>query len=293
MNKSFTLIEILVVIVVIGVLSALISVGMSSISDKANIAKSQAFANSLNNSLLISRVSEWKLNGNANDSWGSNNGTIVSATLSTSDCVSEQCYSFSGVVGSPQYINLTNTTTLDTNSKTIGVWFNVSGGDAHRTIIGRGFYNGPNDSRGYDIWLTSSNALYATVGDGTANFVNAAKSGIIVPGKWFYVTMTHDYNSTTNNLKLYINGVMHNQQNVTGYSPYTNYTSLGRESSYDYYYFQGKIDEAKYYNTALITFQIQDNYYSGLNNLLTNNEIDTREYVQRVVELRNNLAITR
>jgi prepilin-type N-terminal cleavage/methylation domain-containing protein len=43
MNKSFTLIEILVVIVVIGVLSAFILVGMSSITSSANIAKSQAF----------------------------------------------------------------------------------------------------------------------------------------------------------------------------------------------------------------------------------------------------------
>ncbi|MFA6374475.1 MAG: prepilin-type N-terminal cleavage/methylation domain-containing protein, partial [Candidatus Paceibacterota bacterium] len=39
MNKSFTLIEILVVIVIIGILSAFIIVSMAGVSDKATIAK--------------------------------------------------------------------------------------------------------------------------------------------------------------------------------------------------------------------------------------------------------------
>ncbi len=80
MSKSFTLIEILVVIVVIGVLSAFILVGMSSISSKANIAKSQVFINSIDNSLLTSRVAYWKLDEGAgtttSDSWGVSLGTL-------------------------------------------------------------------------------------------------------------------------------------------------------------------------------------------------------------------------
>lgn len=288
MNKSFTLIEMLVVIVIIGILSAFILVGMSSITAKANIAKGQAFANSLNNSLLLSRVSEWKLDGNANDSWGTNNGAVTGATLS-SDCVSGQCYNFNGVAGTPHCIDLTTSTSLDTNSKTIGVWFNsTNGGEAHKTIIGRAHYNGPNDSEGYDLWLTNTNALYATVGDGTANFINAAQAGVIVPGRWFYVTMIHDYNSTTNNLKLYINGIMYDQKSVTGYSPFVHATSLGRQSSYDYYYFLGKIDEARYYNTALTTSQIQENYYLGLNKLFKNQGIALEEYAQRLKEFAKN-----
>ena len=102
-KKSFTLIEILVVIVVIGILSAFILVGMSSISSKANIARSQAFANSLDNALLLSRTSQWKLDGNINDSWGINTGTWYGATggnnlavnyRSSSECVSGQCLDF-------------------------------------------------------------------------------------------------------------------------------------------------------------------------------------------------------
>jgi len=61
MKKSFTLIEILVVIVIIGILSAFIIVSMSGVSQKATIAKGQAFANSLKNALMIT----WSLNGNS------------------------------------------------------------------------------------------------------------------------------------------------------------------------------------------------------------------------------------
>jgi len=48
-EKSFTLIEILVVIVVTGILSSFVLVGMSSITNDARIAKVKAFANSVRN----------------------------------------------------------------------------------------------------------------------------------------------------------------------------------------------------------------------------------------------------
>jgi hypothetical protein len=235
-------------------------------------------------------VSEWKLDGNTNDSWGSVNGTNSGATLA-SDCISGQCYSFNGAAGTPQYIDLTTSTLLDVSSKTIGVWFNsVNGGESHKTIIGRAHYNGPNDSEGYDLWLNSSNILYATVGDGTANFINATQGGVIVSGKWFYAVMTHNAIATTNNLKLYINGIMYDQKNVTGYSPFLHATSIGRQSSYDYYYFLGKIDEVRYYKVALSTFQIQQNYFAGLNKLFAKNQITNQEYGERLVGLTKDYA---
>jgi prepilin-type N-terminal cleavage/methylation domain-containing protein len=61
--SAFTLIELLVVIAIIGILSALIIVGMSSTTQKATIAKAQVFSNSLRNSLMNNLISEWKFNG--------------------------------------------------------------------------------------------------------------------------------------------------------------------------------------------------------------------------------------
>ena len=66
MNKllktAFTLIELLVVIAIIGILSGLIVVSMSGVTEKANIAKSQVFSNSLRNSLMINTVSQYNFN---------------------------------------------------------------------------------------------------------------------------------------------------------------------------------------------------------------------------------------
>ena len=50
-KKAFTLIELLVVIAIIGILSGLIVVTMSGVTQKARIAKAQAFSNSLRNAL--------------------------------------------------------------------------------------------------------------------------------------------------------------------------------------------------------------------------------------------------
>jgi prepilin-type N-terminal cleavage/methylation domain-containing protein len=112
LKQAFTLIELLVVIAIIGILSGLIVVAMGGVTEKASIAKSQVFSNSLRNSLMLNLVSEWKFDGvtteraatNADviDSWGSvNNGTIpASPAIPTikpeSDCVSGSCLSFDG-----------------------------------------------------------------------------------------------------------------------------------------------------------------------------------------------------
>lgn len=289
---AFTLIELLVVIAIIGILSGLIIVGMSGMTQSANMAKAKVFSNSLRGALMMNLVSEWRLDGDASDLWGDNEGTAVGTTIST-DCVSGSCYSFNGAVGSPQYINLTNSTSIDTQSKTIGLWFNsTNGGESQKSIIGRVYDNGPNDSRGYFIWLSSGNTLHACVGDSTANFVDASKSGLIVPGKWFYVTMTHDYSSAVNNLKLYIDGIMYDQKTITGYSSYSNNTALGRASGFDYFYFLGKIDEVRYFKAALTTSQVKEQYYAGLNSLFVYGQIDKEEYSKRMSELAKNLHIS-
>ncbi|MFA5013810.1 MAG: type II secretion system protein, partial [Candidatus Paceibacterota bacterium] len=123
MNKStkkqfaFTLIELLVVIAIIGILSALIVVGMNSTTQKATIAKAQVFANSLRNSLMSDLISEWKLDAKSvsgppyttTDTWGTNTGTLMdvdnacsfSGTLKcpqlATNCPSGNCFSFDGI----------------------------------------------------------------------------------------------------------------------------------------------------------------------------------------------------
>jgi len=98
-KQSFTLIEILVVIVIIGILSSFIFFTINDSVEKANIAKSKMFSESIRNNLLLNLVSEWKLDETSGttfyDTWGSNNGTNNGAGFET-DCISGGCVSFDG-----------------------------------------------------------------------------------------------------------------------------------------------------------------------------------------------------
>ena len=58
-KQAFTLIELLVVIAIIGILSGLIVVAMGGVTQKATIAKSQIFSNSLRNSLMLDILAQY------------------------------------------------------------------------------------------------------------------------------------------------------------------------------------------------------------------------------------------
>ncbi|MFA5432383.1 MAG: type II secretion system protein [Candidatus Paceibacterota bacterium] len=138
---AFTLIELLVVIAIIGILSGLIVVSMSGVTQKANIAKAQVFSNSLRNSLMLNIVGEWKFddlseakdNASILDSWGAvNSGTldtnlVVADTTDKlklgTDCVSGKCLYFDGT---NDYVSIPQNATLDfgTKSFSIGAWIN-------------------------------------------------------------------------------------------------------------------------------------------------------------------------
>ena len=60
-NKSFTLIEILVTIVIIGILAGVIMISTSSAIDKASISKSKVFSDSVRNSMLLNLIFESSL----------------------------------------------------------------------------------------------------------------------------------------------------------------------------------------------------------------------------------------
>jgi|WetSurMetagenome_2_1015567.scaffolds.fasta_scaffold222221_2 prepilin-type N-terminal cleavage/methylation domain-containing protein len=113
-KKAFTLIELLVVIAIVGILSGLIVVSMSGMTQKAVVAKARIFSSSLRNSLMINLVSDWKLDDAsgtvAADTWGTNNGTLTSFAdttagygdantsgwVSSSNCVFNTCLKFDG-----------------------------------------------------------------------------------------------------------------------------------------------------------------------------------------------------
>jgi len=290
MNKSFTLIEILVVIVVIGVLSAFILVGMSSITSSANIAKSQAFVNSMDNSLLLARVSQWKLDEvvgstTANDSWGTNTGTLSGtaplAQFQTSGCPSNNCLSFDGT---DDYVNCGNASDFNvtTGNFSVVAWVNP------RTISGQ-FAVGKG-STGTRQWrLQQWNGYWEFI---AADSVGGTSSGTADPlvkiNTWYHIVGI----KSGTKLYFYFNGVLQTRTGtLTGDSNVNaadKSVNIGRTN--EGFYFNGLIDDVRFYNQAIPTSEIQQNYYLGLNNLYKNNGITLNEFNQRLAQLKNNLV---
>jgi prepilin-type N-terminal cleavage/methylation domain-containing protein len=296
MNKSFTLIEILVVIVVIGVLSAFILVGMSSITSSANIAKGKTFLNSMDNSLLLSRVSQWKLDQKDGagpfttpDSWGVNTGTLMDVDnacsftgtlkcpqLVTSGCPSGNCLSFDGV---NDYVDCGSGTTLDiTTAITISAWIKTTNSSTVQMMVERA----PSPySSGYNI--LSSNGQF----QGRIYPSSISSTAVLSNGVWHYIVMTDQ--NITNGWNLYFDGINVVQQNGVAVltSASSLYIGMRVGSTLP---FTGSIDDVRVYNQAIPTSEIQQNYFIGINKLFDNNGITLNEFNQRLTELKTNLV---
>jgi prepilin-type N-terminal cleavage/methylation domain-containing protein len=288
MNKSFTLIEVLVVIVVIGVLSAFILVGMSSITSNANVAKNKVYVNSMRNSLLINLIAEWNLDGNVNDPWKGHNGTLVDAPVpkTESDCAIDGCY---WLDGSNDYINLGNSTdfSFGTGNFTISYW-SKQDSSTPKPIMCDGNHGDANNS----WYIEQMNGIMVTrfyYGGIDQNDGSWFSVPGITMNKWHYYIVTRNVGELK--LKVYLNGVLVkeftsiNVINITDANDlYLGYDARGMGS------FNGYIDDVKIFNEAFSISQAQQNYFAGINKLFKNNGITLNEFNQRIVELKTNLA---
>jgi len=302
MNKSFTLIEILVVIVVIGVLSAFILVGMSSITSSANIAKSQAFLNSMDNSLLLGRVSQWKLDQvlgssapyTTPDAWGTNTGTLYGGAtlpvLQTTGCVSSNCLYFDGT---DDYVGCGTNVSIGTNSFTFSFWAKTSRNTVAQVAIYRAATT-TGWSGTFQIPAASDrNGLFyitgATNHDIYRYYTPYASSSNTVDGRWHYFVGTCD-RTQAKYPDVYLDGILTNGSAGAGFCNQLEESIPAGSFNIGSTGYQGFIDEVRFYNMAIPASQVQQNYYSGISSLLVNNGSDTKEFLERLTELKTNLA---
>ncbi|MFA5431899.1 MAG: LamG-like jellyroll fold domain-containing protein [Candidatus Paceibacterota bacterium] len=281
---AFTLIELLVVIAIIGILSGLIVISMSGVTQKATMAKAQVFSNSLRNSLMMNLLSEWKLNGNANDSWGLVGGVLSGFSFDSTDGwrSGTQCASSEGCLqfGGNDYINFGNAISKD--EVTVSFW-------ANRTAVGTQggsyFAKGGYLSSGfatYDDTFTASSSLGV--------FATIAMSSTL--NKWENHTLV--IRNSSPYLKHYINGVL----DATGYAEtpakfgsiitssdfLLGYNAIGGVQRY----FNGFMDDMRIYNVAMTNYLIKEQYYFGLNELLIKGKINKGEYLSRINSMAKN-----
>jgi prepilin-type N-terminal cleavage/methylation domain-containing protein len=291
--KAFTLIELLVVIAIIGILSALIIVGVSSTTQKATIAKSQVFANSLRNSLMSNIVSEWKFESGSHttgqsadatdtkDSWGSNDAVnVLGPTIKEgTDCVTNKCLSFDG----GDYIEFSDISLSEgINKLTISVWAYSNPSETYRTVISKGYYT----SGSWELRMTNDGAgpvLYFGV---------VTAGGIVRSSSSFQNSSWHNVVGVYDGVKTYIyyDGALKDSDPQTGNIVDTAITvKLGHNGASGEYWI-GKIDDVRLYDAASPISQIQQNYFVGINKLFNKNQISGGEYQKRIAELISNYA---
>ncbi len=304
-KQAFTLIELLVVIAIIGILSALIVVGMNGAVSSANMAKAKVFSTSLRDALLANLVSEWKFDGSGvadggaattaytQDTWsGGNNCTIGGSPLvySGSNCTNGSCLQFDGI---DDYVALGTNSSLSmgTGDATVSSWVKFDNATApwSETLFACGAGGAGTGKDGY--WInrysgTSRLQIYFTDGtiDRIVNYLSA--SGSLVANTWYNVVVVFDRDVSA---QAYINGAKQ-----TGYSlditPQQGDVQNSRNLTIAAYsstlnLFAGKMDEVRVYNAAMPTSQIKEQYYAGLNRLLASGQISPAEYRENVLKL--------
>ena len=280
---AFTLIELLVVIAIIGILSGLIVVSMSGVTQKANIAKYQVFSNSLRNALMLSLVADWKFDEgsgtNTVDSWGNKNGTFNNSPSWSTSCPSGSCVCFDGTAN--KYIS-TSLALNAPNYLTIEFWLKaVSDASYHWIIDGNQTMAG---SIGIVRYVNDFQYRYAngTIPNGNSVFANFFQG---YDNQWIHVIVSADYVNKV--IKFYRNGIYLTTtvSMTTPIKPVTTYTNFGNYQTGSYPLI-GCLDGVRIYSELVPAFQIKEQYYVGLNNLLINGGITKEEYLSRI----NNIA---
>jgi prepilin-type N-terminal cleavage/methylation domain-containing protein len=279
--KAFTLIELLVVIAIIGILSGLIVVSMSGITDKATIAKSQVFSNSLRNSLMASLVTEWKMDEGSGSStvdlWSKNTATLVGAThlpvwKTGTDCVYSNCLQFDGT---EDYVSGLASISGDYSAEGWVKMATGSGGSS-RNLISFGSAVGDYPKLQVVYSTTVKPLVYLSSGNYKYGSFNCAD------GKWhhWYFVITGTANSDINNAKIYIDGKEDTYGSISVGAP-----ALPTGNAYIGYLINSTVDNVRVYDTILSASQIKKQYYFGLNRILTSGGMTKEEYLSRINEL--------
>jgi hypothetical protein len=242
-----------------------------SCSTGQTCTNNQCVNQTISPTLQTGLVSWLKLDGNAQDSMGINNGTIYGATLTSNGCKSGQCYSLDGV---NDYIDLPSYSETNNQSLTYAAWFktNSFNRSGYQLIIGGENTQDSPNVKGCSILRNSNGYLYGWCAN-SAGSDKYASSGIgLDTNNWHFVALTYNYSSS--NLSLYFDGAVVSSTNMVGYRAQNNpgAIEIGRQF-YDYYYFNGLLDEVMIFNRSLSATEIKQIYNNISGDKCSNGEI--------------------
>ena len=188
-------------------------------------------------------IAHYRLNGNANDSSGSNNGTIAGATPTLNRLGQpNSAYSFNG---SSSRIEFSAPPLTQVTNCTIAAWLNPGS-----FAMGLALYVGADNgalSDGFGFGTGGSGNLHGFI-PAEAGFFN---TGSPFPGlnQWCHVAMVRTNGVTS----FYINGVRTANQSTANVSTPSDFT-IGSQNGIRY--FSGAVDDVRIFNRALASNEV-------------------------------------
>lgn len=200
----------------------------------------------------------WKGEGNANDSWGANNGTAVGGVTYVTG-LSGQAFSFNGTTG---YVTVPDSPALRPSSVTVTGWFKLNSAPTAPVMIlskpaGTAQYNS------YALYLSAS-SLVAVVGSASGSAGGASYPFAFTPGVWYHVAYAFD--SVAQTQALYLNGaaVFSGALSATlGYDAHPILIGVDSDFEAPVGFFPGQLDELAVFNRALSAGEITAVYAAG------------------------------
>jgi hypothetical protein len=203
-------------------------------------------------------VGWWAGEGNANDNIGGNNGTFQGVESFAAGKVG-QALSFNGT---NQYVDVPNSASLNPiGSISLEAWiFPRSPLNSVSAPVIKKAGEGPGQTDGYMLEFAGSDGIrFIVYVSGGAGYVVSPTAPVGL-SQWSHVVGTYD----GTNASIYVNGVVVGATVGAGQIvPSGNNLQIGHDPSNPSRYFNGLIDEASVYNTALSTAQVQAIYNAG------------------------------
>ena len=176
-----------------------------------------------------------------------NNGTLTNGP--TFSAVNGGCIVFDGV---DDYVNVSDASTLNSNTQTINIWYNAT------TLPGRSAtiickHNTVNSTNGYNIFAGNSAQIKPSTGS-----TDIGTGGGVV-STWYFLTLTFTINSSAT---FYINAVNNASAAIGNFTMSSNSLRIGRSPDSFWSVFTGKIAYVNIYNRILSQTEILQSYNS-------------------------------
>lgn len=301
-NFGFTVIELMVVVVIIGLVAGMIVLRNQGAVDQSKLSKAKSFATGIVATLAGNYLAEWKFEGptaagsvatasDVKDTFDGNDGTLSASAptvVDTSGCAMGKCLSFTAA--SSQYVDCgTPFSSMPTNF-TVSAWMYWTGTDSNwrmALVINNKDTTYQTSTPHIILAKNSSDKIVFRAGGGGAELNSG--SGIaysLITSGWYYAVGIKKGTS----FYFYING-----DKVDPTTPYTasisgTLSACRIGSGYTNYFYNDKIDDVRLFDEALSISQIQENYRAGLEHLLATKQIGRAEYLSRIDKLNQNLA---